>query len=72
MNERLKVCPFCGSTNLQVAKLTEIYPRLEISNNNDNVIQIWCKGCGALGPEELDTECAVISWNSRVDVSGDD
>lgn len=52
--EKLKPCPFCGSTNLIVVK--------------EGPLSKWaaCMGCNAQGPVEFgDEEQAISSWNRR-------
>ncbi len=50
---RLKPCPFCGSTNLK-------------SRGDDKHVGYWCSECGAAGPNHYDSR---FDWNTRAALS---
>ena len=72
MEQRLKPCPFCGSSKLQL--LTD--KELNIPHLNDglpiNGEFVYCMGCGAMIGKyaHMDIveaqEKAILAWNRRV------
>lgn len=70
MLEELKPCRFCGETKqLKVASPSDIYPHL-LRRFYDSC-SVWCQNCGAIGPECLNEEDAVKTWNAAWEANGD-
>lgn len=57
MSEKLLSCPFCGSKNLQHARLNIEY--------YDKCYCVYCLNCDARGPEHIDIDEAISAWNKR-------
>lgn len=56
MNDELKPCPFCGSTDLRIHKSdTHLPVRFVMCNNKD---------CNTEGPTDLGESGAIEKWNS--------
>jgi Lar family restriction alleviation protein len=55
-NERLRICPFCGSRELGLYEYT--YAKMFTVN---------CQGCGAQGPRHSSPHQAQALWNGRAD-----
>ena len=51
-------CPFCGAFGK--GDLIELKQKSE-----NNLCCVYCKFCGAIGPEAIDFTKAVIKWNRR-------
>ena len=58
MREKLKPCPFCGSTNLRYEQYGDVC--------------IVCNDCGSFGAMGADDDDAAEKWNCRAEVKGDD
>jgi Lar family restriction alleviation protein len=50
----LRDCPFCGTRD-----------NLEIDDVTPKSFAVWCKNCGAMGPQAVTKEGAAECWNSR-------
>lgn len=61
MDEKLKLCPFCGGE----AELTQDRYR------GLNTFYVRCCGCGARTDFEYAEEFAAELWNGRVEPNGD-
>lgn len=57
-NEIPYKCPFCGAD--------EKGGQLELINDDNSFYYIWCKFCGATGPESNGIKYACMKWNRRV------
>lgn len=65
MTEKLKPCPFCGSTDIKFAVFD--------AEDEGSVLCMTCKKCGACGPimdpmpndGELEFQQATKAWNRR-------
>ena len=61
MEEKLKPCPFCGSTDLHITAQEAI--------DNTDILFIHCKNCDACGPSveegKDEYEEAIAAWNKR-------
>ena len=51
---KLRVCPFCGSTNLSV----------DVTYTHS--AYVTCMGCQAFGPLRPDERTAIRAWETRV------
>lgn len=54
--EKIKPCPFCGSTAEIVEGYDENYPQ---------VYSVVCDSCDAKGPMDFDKKEAIKKWNIR-------
>ena len=59
MTEKLKLCPFCGSKNV------DIFPTFGDGESNQNLMNVECIDCGAQGAVRLGEQKAVEAWNKR-------
>lgn len=57
MNEELKPCPFCGATDAE--PWTDDY---------DHDV-VFCRHCGATGPQGTTQERAIKHWNKRTELN---
>ena len=55
IDDELKPCPFCGSTDIEIAWY---------GKDGEAVI---CLGCGGTGSQYTDRAKAIKAWNRRVD-----
>lgn len=55
IDDELKPCPFCGSTDIEIAWY---------GKDGEAVI---CLGCGGTGSQYTDRAKAIAAWNRRVD-----
>lgn len=53
MDEEIKSCPFCGSTEVEIAR------------TNENACWVECAVCGAEAPPTAKREDAIEIWNER-------
>ena len=57
----MKPCPFCNSTNL---KLESEWIDPDGLYGHEEWI-VWCRNCGAIGPNQLSDTEAMRLWNLR-------
>lgn len=61
---KLKPCPFCGGTDIEINDISEGYPWIE-----EGIVEVGCPDCGfwnqtfKKGEEELAAE----TWNRRAE-----
>jgi len=61
MSVDLKPCPFCGSEDVEIVPIGDVYP-FEADSNS---VQGYCSFCGCLGPEKETEAEATRAWNCR-------
>lgn len=59
MNEALKPCPFCGSTDVKLFQFTQ-------GDYEEELYCVECVGCEADTGYKYSEDEAVAAWNSRV------
>ena len=59
MTEKIKPCPFCGSTQV------DIFASFGDAEPNQNYMNVECLSCGAQGATKLGEALAIAAWNNR-------
>ena len=59
MSEKLKPCPFCGSSNV------DWFRSFGDPSTNENIVNVQCINCGAQGASKLGEKNAIDVWNKR-------
>ena len=50
-------CPFCGATDPDV-----IVVDCRVIDTEDREYRVWCRACGAYGPDALSNTAALTAW----------
>ena len=61
MNDELKPCPFCGSSDVKVMTA--------VVNEYRTLWAAICQKCDAWGPTDLGKSGAAEAWNNRAEVA---
>lgn len=59
MAEKLKPCPYCGSTQV------DFFASFGDIDTNQNYMNVECISCGAQGSTKKGEEQAIAAWNNR-------
>jgi Lar family restriction alleviation protein len=54
---KMKPCPFCGA----------IEPEIQLRAYGASYYFVQCNNCSADGPDEMNQESSIASWNRRVE-----
>lgn len=72
--DRLKPCPFCGSTEETTVYGTDtiigltVYEKPVSPLNPEATFKVHCRECGCYGGTALTKEKAIAKWNKRKEV----
>lgn len=65
MMNKLKPCPFCGSTDVEVINALEEQPEMELIGLTKDNWNVVCNECHAFGGTQRTEAEAIEAWNRR-------